>query len=247
MVSLTETGIRLQGTGFSPVEAHLGIIATGARPERLNVPGEREFIMRGVAYSTAWYAPLFAGRAAAVIGSGHRAIQGARQLSAFARQVYLIAQTTQGPLWERAQDMLQAPNVTLMSGWHVASIGGGDYVENITLERRGSEQTLDVDGVFVCAGITPNTSCVAHLVDLNSAGAIMVDGAQRTSDPRLLAAGDASDTLAEQVLVALGAGARAGLTAWEARLNDGPRAGSSGRHRLMRATTRPKGHPQNGH
>ncbi len=247
MVTLTESGIRLQGMGFTPVEASLGIIATGAQPERLNVPGEREFIMRGLAYSTGWYAPLFAGRTVAVIGSGRRAIQGVRHLSAFARQIYLIASSTQGPMWERAQNTLQAPNVTLMAGWRVTAVQGTDYVERIQLERQRVEQTLEVDGVFVCAGITHNTSCVAPLVDLNPGGAIMVDSDQRTSEPRLLAAGDATDSLSEQVLVALGAGARAGLSAWEKRLDAGARIAHAGRHRLLRGPAHPKGHAHNGH
>jgi thioredoxin reductase len=246
-IGMTELGISVEGVGFSPVEAHLAIIATGARPERLNVPGEREFIMRGLAYSTGWYAPLFAGRNVAVVGAGIRAIQGARQLAAFARQIYLIVPAASGPLWEGAQSILQAPNLSLMPGWSVLGFEGSQYVERILLERQGIHQTLDVDGVFVCSGITPNSACVAPLVDLNPAGAITIDSAQRTSHPRLLAAGDVTEAMSEQVLVALGAGARAGLSAWELRLDDGARVASRRRHRLPRGPARPKGHAENGH
>jgi thioredoxin reductase len=232
--------------GFSPVNSRLGIIATGARPERLDVPGEREFIMRGVAYSSGWYAPLFSERTVAVVGPGLRAIQGTRHLARFARQVFVITPSASRPIWER-ESILQATNVSLMSGWRVVSILGTNYVKQVKLERQGAEKTLDVDGVFVCAGISPNSSCVAPLVELTPSGAIKVDRAQRTSQPGLLAAGDVTDPLGEQILVALGAGARAGMSAWETRMREGGRVTQRGRPRFQRSLDGLRGHMHNGH
>jgi alkyl hydroperoxide reductase subunit F len=243
----TADGVRVQGMGFAPVDAHLAILCTGARPERLDVPGEHEFIMRGVAYSTGWYAPLFSGRTVAVVGSGARAYQGARHLAAFARQIYLIQPEAVGRPPKDVQAILQTPSVSLMAGWQVGSIEGNTYVERIRLERENGERVLDVDGVFVCAGITHNTSSVAHMVELASSGAVKVDGTQRTSHRRLMAAGDVTDAISEQVLVALGQGARAGLSAWETRLADGAHVKSARKQGPWQRPTHPKGLAENGH
>ncbi len=136
-IEATDGGLRLTGPGLEPLEARVAIVATGVRPETLNVPGEKRFIMRGLAYSSTWYAPLLAGRVAAIVGTGPRAIQAARHLSAFARLIYLIGPSLADLVRLEARQLAQAPNLNLLPGWEPRAVEGADRTRTPAPRSRG--------------------------------------------------------------------------------------------------------------
>jgi len=200
-------------------EAKAVIVATGARARRLGVPGERDFLMRGLCYSAVSYAPLFIDRQAAVVGDGDLALRGAAELAQIARHVYLVA-PEKGQLESRlGQKLLQQPNVTLLQGYRVQEIKGDRYARSLIVQDGNESRELVVDAIFVELDLIPNSEIVAHLVELDSKGRIIVDSRNATNRPGLFAAGDVSSVHAEQVLIAVGEGAKAALSAYEYLLN----------------------------
>jgi thioredoxin reductase len=211
------------GAACYAVETHGGtdyttraiIVATGAQPTPLEVPGEREFLMRGLSYSAVSYAPLFAAKSVAVVGDTNLALRATAELARVARQVTLVAPgrgELYGPLGLKLRT---APNVAMLEGYRVTQINGSDYARSLTLERDGNVRELAADAFFVELGLQPNSMLVAKLVDLDDDGRIMIDSCNRTSAAGIFAAGDVTDACAEQVLIAIGEGAKAALSAYD--------------------------------
>ncbi len=200
-----------------PIMARTVIVATGAAPQRLYVEGEREYWGRGVSFSAISHAPYFAGRDVAVVGGGRRTLVAALELAQIARRVYLIAARPQSMAELPEAAYVQAlPNVTLFSNWEVQAIVGDEFVTAIQLVGiNGETRQLPVDGVFVQFALLPNNELVRHLVALDADGHIIVNHRCETSLPGLFAAGDVTNIQSEQVLVAIGEGAKAALSAWE--------------------------------
>ena len=191
------------------------IVATGARGRFLEVPGEREFMMRGLCYSAVSYAPLFIDRKTAVIGDGDLAMRSAAELAMHSTHVFLIAPThgaLDSPLGRRLQ---RAENVTILEGYRVQEVKGDQYARSVVVAKDGKREELAVDGIFIEQELIPNSDLVAHLVDLDEKGRIKVDFRNRTSYPGIFAAGDVTNTYGEQVLIAIGEGAKAALSAYE--------------------------------
>ncbi|MFQ6057587.1 MAG: NAD(P)/FAD-dependent oxidoreductase [Anaerolineae bacterium] len=196
-------------------EARALIVATGARGQVMDVPGEQEFMMRGLCYSAVSYAQLFIDRQAAVVGDAGLALRGAAELAQIARHVYLVA-PSHGELDSRlGQRLQQAENVTVLEGYRVREVKGDRYARSLVVDRNGERRELEVDAIFVELGLLPNSGPVAHLVELDEKGHIKVDSANRTSRPGIFAAGDVTNVYAEQVLIAIGEGAKAALSAYE--------------------------------
>lgn len=202
--------------GGGELEARTIIIASGTRQERLNVPGEKEFIMKGLCYSALSYAPLFIDKTTMVVGDGDLALRSAAELATVSKHVYLLRAgcgDTTSPLCKK---LAAAANVTFLQGYQVVEIKGDDYARSVMVkspEDRLSE--IVVDGTFIEMALIPNSKMVEGLVELDSQGRIMVDCANRTSVPGIFAAGDVTNTYAEQVLVAVGEGAKAALSAYD--------------------------------
>lgn len=191
------------------------ILATGARPRRLAVPGERAYSMRGLCYSAASYAPLFQDRVVAVVGDGDLALRSALDLARFARRVFLIL-----PERSRRNPALTAqveahPAIILRLGAQVLEVLGDEYARSLRLGGPEGEEEIGTDGVFVEYDLVPNSELVRGWVDLDPAGRIRIDFQNRTSRPGIFAAGDVTNTYREQVLIALGEGAKAALSAYE--------------------------------
>jgi NADH-dependent peroxiredoxin subunit F len=199
------------------VYARAVIIATGAAPQRLYVSGEREYWGRGVSFSAVSHAPFFAGRDVAVVGSGRRALVAALALSSICRHVYFIAANVQTLSdWPEARQVRAQSNISVFSDWEVQQVIGDDFVTGIGLVgANGETRRLAVEGVFVELALLPNNELVRGLVDVDDGGYICVDHRCTTSVPGLFAAGDVTNIHAEQVLVAIGEGAKAALSAWE--------------------------------
>ncbi len=192
------------------------IIATGVRQRRLEVPGEKEYIMRGLCYSALSYAPLFIDKETLVVGDGELALRSAAELATVARHVNLVRTTSkalESPLYKKLKI---AQNVTLLEDAQVVAVKGNEYAESVTVKDvQGVMKEIAVDGTFVEMGLVPNTQIVADLVELDEQGRVKIDCRNATSTPGVFAAGDVTTSYAEQVLVAVGEGAKAALSAYE--------------------------------
>jgi thioredoxin reductase len=191
------------------------IVASGCRPQRLKVPGEREFEMRGLCYSAVSYAPLFVDRTTVVIGDSALALRAAAELARSSRRVTLLA-PTHGQLSSPLGQVLQmAPNVTILEESTVLQVHGDTYARSLTVAHHGQELEVTADAFFVELGLVPATDFAAGLFETDEGGRIKVDQRNRTTAPGIFAAGDVTDLYAEQVLIAIGEGARAALSAYE--------------------------------
>lgn len=206
----------VQTVGGDDLESKSVILATGARVKHLNVPGEKEFFGRGLSYSAVSHAPLFFGKRTAVVGQGPLALRAVTELSLSADTVHLV---TPGP------EMLDTPlvkrlatdlKVILWEDYRIKEIVGSAYAERIIMESSdGAEAEIEIDGIFVELGLIPNSEMVRGLVELDDRNRVKIDSYNRTSCPGLFAAGDVTDAFAEQILIAVGEGAKAALAAYD--------------------------------
>jgi alkyl hydroperoxide reductase subunit F len=190
-------------------EARALIIATGAKPQRLGVPGESELMGRGLSYSATAHASLFLGKDVAVVGHEQRALCAAGDLARNAHRVYLLAP---GPLPDSrlSQKLRGMGNVDIVEGAGVKEVCGERYVEGIVVETpKGKKREIPVKGVFVKLPRTPNSGLVAEWgLGRSAEGYIEVDVNCATSWPGVFAAGDVTH-VSEHVLVHIGEGAKA--------------------------------------
>ena len=215
-VEAIEGGYAVKTKEGNRYEAKAVIVATGAGAVRLNVPGESKYRLRGLAYSAVSYAPLFIDRTAAVVGEGELGVKSALELAQIARQVYLIVPSPSVLDNSMGKKLKASKNVTVLDGYKVKEIKGEEtYARSIVVTKGAEEKELAVDVTFVELDLLPNSDCVAGLVKLNEKKQIVVDCSNRTSRPDILAAGDVTDVHAEQVLICIGEGAKAALSAYE--------------------------------
>jgi thioredoxin reductase len=191
------------------------IVATGATPIGLDVPGAKELLGQGFAYSITTHASILAGRSVAVIGTTIRALQGVAELARTAAQIYLIAPDAAGLEMPMARALRQRPNVEILDGYAVKKISGPFNVGALVVERDGHPRWLKVDAAFVDLGLCPNSELVRRIVQTDPDGFIWVDERNATTMPGLFAAGDVTTAFGEQILIAIGDGARAALSAYD--------------------------------
>ncbi len=208
-------GYRLRVSGGQVYEARSLIVATGASPRRLEVPGEAEYRLRGVVYSAVSYASLFAGGATIVVGDSDLALRSTAELARCCRQVTLVAANGADLSSPLGQVLAEQANVIILTGYAVERITGDAYANGLVVSKNGDRRALPADAVFVELGLSPNTGAVDGLLQCDAAGHIVVDERNRTSAPGVFAAGDVTDVHAEQVLVAVGEGAKAALSAYD--------------------------------
>jgi len=205
-----------------PLQARAVIVATGARPTPLPVPGAAELLGQGLGYSITTHAHLLAGKRAAVLGSTVRALRGAAELAQRAAQVYLIVPTITDMAAPMVRVLADRDNVEVLPGYRVTEVVGPMNVEALVVARDGATRRLVVDAAFVDIGLVPNSSIVAALVETDDAGFIRIDQRNATSVPGIFAAGDVATMFGEQVLIAIGEGARAALAAYDYLLAQAP-------------------------
>jgi NADH-dependent peroxiredoxin subunit F len=210
------TGFRLTLENGEVRESRALVLATGAKPRLLYVPGEERLWARGLSYSAISHAPLFANLTVAVIGNDRRAQVAALELSLVANRVFFITPQPQfldPALMERINER---GNTSLFQGWEVIAIEGDDYVTGISLQNiQRHTREIPLNGVVVELGLLPNSEWVADLVERDEEGRIKVDHHAATSHPGIFAAGDVTNVPGEQVPVALGEGIKAALSALE--------------------------------
>ncbi len=215
-VEAIEGGFRVATKEGNQYEARAVIVATGAQPVKLNVPGESKYRLRGLAYSAVSYAPLFIDRTTAVVGASDLGLRSALELAQIARQVYLIVPSLSVLDNAMGKKIKASKNVTVLDGYSVKEIKGEEtYARSVVVTKGGEEKELPVDVTFVELDLIPNSDPVAGLVKLNDKKQIVVDSNNRTSRPGIFAAGDVTDVYAEQVLICIGEGAKAALSAYE--------------------------------
>ncbi|HEX6290069.1 MAG TPA: NAD(P)/FAD-dependent oxidoreductase [Herpetosiphonaceae bacterium] len=190
------------------------LVATGATPLRLNVPGAHRLIDPGMSYSIATYAQQVADQSVAVIGGTTRALLGAAELVWTAARVYLVVPNAEQLANPLAHMLIQQPNVEVFPGYEVVEVSGTQTLRELVLMRGGEIHTITVQHAFVDLGLVPNSEVVRALVKTDAHGFIVVDQHNATSAPGIFAAGDVTTTAAEQVMVAIGDGARAAISAY---------------------------------
>ncbi len=199
-------------------QSHTSIIASGKSSKRLNVPGEEEFISRGVSYCATCDAPLFQGKEVAVIGGGNSGLDAVIQLTGIASKVYLIESDSK----LRADIVYQskaekAPNVDILTNTQVKEIKGDLMVSAIIVTNRDNDETreIPVEGIFIEIGLKPNISFAPEALKMNQNNEIIIDKRGKTNIDGLFAAGDVTDTPEKQIIIAAGEGAKAALGAYE--------------------------------
>jgi NADH-dependent peroxiredoxin subunit F len=209
-------------TGGERISAPTLIVATGAKWRELGVPGEKEYIGRGVAFCPHCDGPFYKGRPVAVIGGGNSGVEAAIDLAGICTHVTLIefADTLKADA-VLVKNLEGRENVTVISSARTTQVlGDGSKVLGLEYEDRktGKTESVSVDGVFVQIGLSPNSSMVSDLLTLNRFGEIVVDDKGRTSVPGIYAAGDVTTTPFKQIVIAMGEGAKVALSAFEDRM-----------------------------
>lgn len=216
MVIQKNGGFAVTTKGGAELEAKAIIIATGARQVRMGVPGEKEFTMKGLCYSALSYAPLFIEKTTIVVGDHELALRSAAELSTVAKQVYLVCRDESALETPFGHKLRTAQNVTILKNYDVVEVKGDEYARKLRLKDPTGEMVeYEADGMFVEKALSPNSDFVRDLVKLDERGRIIVDSTNRTSVPGIFAAGDVTNNIAEQVLIAVGDGAKAALSAYE--------------------------------
>jgi NADH-dependent peroxiredoxin subunit F len=213
-IEKTGTNFKVVTGGGQEYLSRTLIVASGKRPRTLNVPGEETYKNHGLTYCATCDAPLFSGKEVAVVGGGNSALDAVLQLIKISPKIYLIniAEKLTGDPVMQAK-VTASPKVEIMDRTKVVEIFGDKFVKGIKVESGGQIRTIGVEGVFVEAGLTPNTEFI-ELAKKNRAGEIIVNGAAETSVPGLFAAGDATDVPEKQIIIAAGEGAKAALAAF---------------------------------
>jgi alkyl hydroperoxide reductase subunit F len=202
--------------GGAELAARAIIIATGAKQVRMGVPGEKEFTMKGLCYSALSYAPLFIDKTAIVIGDDDLALRSAGELSTVAKHVYMVCNSEKMFTTPLGQKLKAAENVTILKDLEVVEVKGEGYAQALALkDSSGNINEYEADAVFVEKALIPNSEIVKGLVALDARGQIIVDNTNCTNVPGVFAAGDVTNNFHEQVLVAVGEGAKAALSAYE--------------------------------
>ena len=218
--------IEVQLENGAAIKSKSVILATGARWREMNVPGEKEYRGKGVAYCPHCDGPLFKGKRVAVIGGGNSGVEAAIDLAGIVSHVTLIEFDSQ----LRADAVLQRklnslPNVTVITkALTTEVIGDGSKVQALDFKDRNTEEIkrIDLEGIFVQIGLLPNTDWLKGTLNLSNRGEIEIDSRGQTSVPGVFAAGDCTTVPYKQIIIAMGAGATASLGAFDHLIRTSP-------------------------
>jgi NADH-dependent peroxiredoxin subunit F len=211
--------IEIELESGAAVRTHSVIVSTGARWRQMDVPGEAEYANRGVAYCPHCDGPLYKNKRVAVVGGGNSGVEAAIDLAGIAEHVTLIEFDSE----LRADEVLRSrmrdlPNVeVLVSTMTTSVIGNGDRVTGLEYRNcaTGDVDQIDLDGIFVQIGLLPNTEWLHGTIELTDRGEIVIDERGQTSLTGVFAAGDCTTEPFKQIVVAIGAGSTAALSAFD--------------------------------
>ncbi|QNH77170.1 alkyl hydroperoxide reductase subunit F [Pseudomonas protegens] len=209
----------IQFESGASLKAKSVILATGARWREMGVPGEQEYKARGVCFCPHCDGPLFKGKRVAVIGGGNSGVEAAIDLAGIVSHVTLLEFDSK----LRADAVLQRklyslPNVKVITSALTSEVkGDGQKVTGLAYKDRDSGEfhTVDLEGIFVQIGLLPNTDWLKGTVELSPRGEIIVDARGETSLPGVFAAGDVTTVPYKQIVIAVGEGAKASLSAFD--------------------------------
>ena len=200
------------------LKARTVIVATGARWREMNVPGEQQFRGKGVAYCPHCDGPLFKGKRVAVIGGGNSGVEAAIDLAGIVGHVTLLEFADD----LRADAVLQRklyslPNVTVIKSAQTTEVTGTDKVNGLVYKDRKTDEVhrLELEGIFVQIGLLPNTDFLKGTLELARFGEVIVDAKAQTSVPGVFAAGDCTTVPYKQIIIAMGEGSKAALSAFD--------------------------------
>ena len=195
------------------------VLSTGARWRQMNVPGEDTYRNRGVAYCPHCDGPLFKGKRVSVIGGGNSGVEAAIDLAGLASHVTLLEFDERLRADEVLQKKLKSlPNVTVLTHAQTTEVlGDGQRVTGLAYTDRttGQSHRVDLEGVFVQIGLLPNTEWLKGVVDVSAQGEVVVDDRGQTNVPGVFAAGDCTTVPYKQIIIAMGEGAKASLSAFD--------------------------------
>jgi alkyl hydroperoxide reductase subunit F len=216
----TEDGlVHLHLANGATLRSKTVLLSTGARWREMNVPGEAEYRTKGVAFCPHCDGPLFKGKKVAVIGGGNSGIEAAIDLAGIVEHVTVLEFDSK----LRADAVLQKklyslPNVrVILSAQTTEVTGDGEKMNGLVYKDRvgGEVHRLDVAGVFVQIGLVPNTDWLKGVVDLSNRGEILVNERGETNVPGVFAAGDCTTVPYKQIIISMGEGAKAALSAFD--------------------------------
>ncbi len=221
LVPASEPGglIEVQLANGASLKSRSVVLSTGARWRQMNVPGEDQYRNKGVAYCPHCDGPLFKGKRVAVIGGGNSGVEAAIDLAGIVAHVTLIEFDTQLRADEVLQRKLRSlPNVDIVTNGQTTEVlGDGSKVVGLTYKDRvgGDTHRIELEGIFVQIGLLPNTEWLKGTLELSPRGEIVIDERGQTSVPGVFAAGDATTVPYKQIVIAMGAGSTAALSAFD--------------------------------
>lgn len=218
-IKKTDFGFEVATSDGAAYQTKTVLFALGSDHRKLNVPGEKEYEGKGVFYCSTCDAPLMKNKKAAVIGGGNSGLEAAIDLLPYASEIYILQRSNQLKGDAIYQEKLKAePKVKILFQSLTKEIFGADFVSGIkyTDAETNEEKILNVEGIFVAIGYTPNTAIIKDLVRLDDNGHIIVDHKTlQTSMPGIWAAGDATDGLYNQFNTAMGDAINATLNIYD--------------------------------
>jgi len=191
------------------------ILATGSTYRYLGVPGEKEFLGKGVSHCSVCDGPLFKDKDVAVIGGGNAGFETAAFLTDIAKKIYILEFSEEVKAFDHIQDIVNnSDKVEIITEVTLKEIRGEKLVSSIVFDHKGKEETLEVKGVFIEVGYMPAVPNMNDLVDINEQGEVKVEfETMQTKTPGLYAAGDVNAGQFKQIVAAAGEGAKAVLAA----------------------------------
>ena len=193
------------------------IIGTGAKHRELNVVGEKEFVGKGVHYCSTCDGPFYRNLDVSIIGGGNSGVEAALDMSNIAKSVNLIEFLPELKADKILQEKVYSNSkIKVITNAQVKEIKGSQFVTSLEYINRETKEIIDLktDGVFVEIGLLPNTDIFKGLLDMNKLGEIKINELNETSVEGIFAAGDCTSVAYKQIIISMGEGAKAGLSAF---------------------------------
>ena len=200
------------------VKSKTVIVATGAIWKKLGIEGEDKYAGKGVHYCATCDGPFYRNKDVVIIGGGNSGVEAAIDLSNIAKTITLVEYSSTINADEVLKNKLSSlENVKILTSSAVQSVTGNLFAEGLKILNRDSNvvEEIKTDGIFVEIGTVANTNFVSDILDINTNSEIKIDSVNKTSVEGIFAAGDCSDVRYKQVIIAMGEGAKAALSAYE--------------------------------